>query len=317
MLAHMMASQRSTYTTVAEALRRRFGSVFQAEVHREQLKGRTRQQGESLPQLAQAVESLVRHVYPVVPEEMVTVLSRDAFVDALEDQQVQIYVKQAHPADVQQALARAMEFEAFLYTTTTAVTPHHRFAAQKSPRRHLPCGKRGHRRSDCCSERRTRSLEDVRARSPTKACCKNFGRWGHRRDVCSQLKDVMMVGGDESRLGVRATVQPSRPRVCLCKVLQQRYCAGGPSVRRSGRPLLCGVTGHCMTLRGPMMSTITVGVVEEKLSVFVANMEEPCLLGLDFLVQSEACMDLGRMRMQVERPVTSSDVEDEKLELQC
>ncbi|MPC40347.1 hypothetical protein E2C01_033903 [Portunus trituberculatus] len=63
----MTASQRSTYTMVAEALRRRFGSVFQAEVYKEQLKGRTRQQ--------------------VAPEEMVTVLSRDAFVDTLEDQQ--------------------------------------------------------------------------------------------------------------------------------------------------------------------------------------------------------------------------------------
>ncbi|MPC58511.1 hypothetical protein E2C01_052516 [Portunus trituberculatus] len=235
-LAHMTASQRSTYTTVAEVLRRRFGSVFQAEVYREQLKGRTRQQGESFPQLARRW-SRCRHAYPVAPEEMVTVLSRDAFVDALEDQQVQIYVKQAHPADVQQALARTMEFGAFLYTTAAAVTSYHRFAAQKPPRSHLParrtqvrqgrmrgtssgefsgfcwkCGKRGHRRSDCRSERRTRSLEDVRARSPTKACCENCGRLGHRRAACSQLKDVMMVGGNESRLGVRATVQPSCPR---------------------------------------------------------------------------------------------------------
>ena len=40
------------------------------------------------------MESLVCHAYPVVPEKMVTVLSRDAFIDALEEQQVQIYVKQ-------------------------------------------------------------------------------------------------------------------------------------------------------------------------------------------------------------------------------
>ncbi|MPC28201.1 hypothetical protein E2C01_021398 [Portunus trituberculatus] len=122
----MTANQRSTYNAVAEALRRHFGSVFQAEVYREQLKGRIRQQ-----------------------EEMVTVLSRDAFIDALEDQQVQIYVKQVHPADVQQTLARAMEFEAFLYTTTAAVTPHHSFAAQKPPRRYLPA-----RRTQVQQERR-------------------------------------------------------------------------------------------------------------------------------------------------------------------
>ena len=57
---------------------------------------------------------------------------------------------------------------------------------------------------------------------------------------------------------------------------------------------LCGVTGHCTTLRGPVLSTLTVGGVEEKLPVFVADMEEPCLLGLDFLVQSVSCVDLGR-----------------------
>ena len=81
------------------------------------------------------------------------------------------------------------------------------------------------------------------------------------------------------------------------------------------------------------MSTITVGGVEEKLPVFVAEMEEPCLLGLDFLVQNAACVDLRRMQMQVqgetvplvlesaakqvESPMTSSDVEDKRLELHC
>ncbi|MPC67374.1 hypothetical protein E2C01_061549 [Portunus trituberculatus] len=43
-----------------------------------------------------------------------------------------------------------------------------------------------------------------------------------------------------------------------------------------------------------------VGGVEEKLPVFVADMEEPCLLGLDFLVQSAACVELRRMQMQVQ-----------------
>ncbi|MPC74954.1 hypothetical protein E2C01_069337 [Portunus trituberculatus] len=42
-------------------------------------------------------------------------------------------MKQAYPADVQQALARTMEFEAFLYTTAAAVTPHHRPEAAAPP----------------------------------------------------------------------------------------------------------------------------------------------------------------------------------------
>ncbi|MPC62113.1 hypothetical protein E2C01_056196 [Portunus trituberculatus] len=71
----------------------------------------------------------------------------------------------------------------------------------------------------------------------------------------------------------------------------------------------------------------------EKLPAFVADMEKPYLVGLDSLVQSAACVDSGRMEMQVceemlpliledaaeqvKSPVTSSDVKDERLELHC
>ncbi|MPC28013.1 hypothetical protein E2C01_021206 [Portunus trituberculatus] len=81
------------------------------------------------------------------------------------------------------------------------------------------------------------------------------------------------------------------------------------------------------------MATIMVDGVEEKLPLFMADKEESCLLGLDFLVQSAGCVGLGRMQMQVrgetvpliledtaeqvDSPVTSSDVEDERLELHC
>ena len=78
---------------------------------------------------------------------------------------------------------------------------------------------------------------------------------------------------------------------------------------------LCTVTGHC------------------ELTVSVADMEKPCLLGPDSLFRKAACDDLRRMQRQlrgeavplileaaakqVESPVTSSDVEDERLELHC
>lgn len=63
-------------------------------------------------------EALVRRAYPTAPEEMIIVLARNFFVDALHDQQLQIYVKQAHHGDLQVVLARALEFEAFLKTTS-------------------------------------------------------------------------------------------------------------------------------------------------------------------------------------------------------
>ena len=55
--------------------------------------------------------------YPAATEDMVAVLTRDSFVDALQDQELQLYIKQARPDDVQAALPRSLEMKAFLHTT--------------------------------------------------------------------------------------------------------------------------------------------------------------------------------------------------------
>lgn len=68
---------------------------------------------------------------------------------------------------------------------------------------------------------------------------------------------------------------------------------------------LCGVTGHCMPLKGPEEVCVKVSSVEEKLPVYIADMEEPCLLGLDYLMQNEACQQAFEDLKQalVETPV--------------
>ncbi|ROT65408.1 hypothetical protein C7M84_016621 [Penaeus vannamei] len=58
---------------------------------------------------------------------------------------------------------------------------------------------------------------------------------------------------------------------------------------------LCGVTGDCIPMRGPVWVSLNVGDVIERLPVFVAEMEDPCLLGLDYLAR----VDLQRRRMTV------------------
>ncbi|XP_045101316.1 uncharacterized protein LOC123498216 [Portunus trituberculatus] len=173
---HLPPTQRASFPDIAEALRRRFGHRHQAEVYRAQLKKRTRQRGETLSQLAHDVEALVRRAYPTAGEEMVTVLARDAFLDALVDHQLQIYVRQAHPADVQVALARAMEFEAFMQTASSLSTfarPRSDVRGRKAQVKRGPasraaspgafggrcwrCGEKGHVRARCPRERRALS----------------------------------------------------------------------------------------------------------------------------------------------------------------
>lgn len=62
---------------------------------------------------------------------------------------------------------------------------------------------------------------------------------------------------------------------------------------------LCGVTGDCMSLQGPVDARVSVGGVEEDMPVFVANLDEECLLGYDYLTRTGACVDFGQKRMTV------------------
>ncbi|XP_045124135.1 uncharacterized protein LOC123512044 [Portunus trituberculatus] len=203
---HLPPMQRASFPDIAEALRRRFGHRHQAEVYRAQLKKRTRQRGETLSQLAHDVEALVRRAYPIAIEEMVTVLARDAFLDALVDHQLQIYVRQAHPADMQVALARAMEFEAFMQTASSLSTfarprsdVRGRKAQVKSPGAFggwcWRCGEMGHVRARCPRDRRPRSL-DWPDRVAFQPCCEDCGGAGHRSSTCPSPKEVVSAGND-------------------------------------------------------------------------------------------------------------------------
>ena len=64
--------------------------------------------------------------------------------------------------------------------------------------------------------------------------------------------------------------------------------------------LLCCVTGECTTMRGPVLVNMDVGDVMECLLVFIADLEDPCLVGLDYPTQVGTCVDLrgGRMRVR-------------------
>ncbi len=63
---------------------------------------------------------------------------------------------------------------------------------------------------------------------------------------------------------------------------------------------MCGVTGHCAQLRGPVEERIGVDGKEVQPPVYVADLEDPCLLGLDYLTKRQTCINFrwGTMRVQ-------------------
>ena len=181
----------------------------------------------------------MRRAYPAATEEMVTALSQDYFVDALRDPALQLYIKQAHPKGLREALSRGLEMEALTCTVseersgarprvaarpathrrevyvrrTHAETRHQR--GRRSPDDFSGecwrCGERGHRKSQCKQTRKTRSAEDLH--SPMfHPCCWRCGEMGHMAGNCPQPKDITTVQGNAPSLSQGAATQPSQPR---------------------------------------------------------------------------------------------------------
>ena len=130
-LNHWMEQQKATYlaislrgpaltvlTNLAEgqhgnftaALKNRFGSSHQAELNRTHLCSYVKKRDESLPELAEDVEHLARLAYPGAAEEMIVVLARDQFIDALPDEDMHVCIRQSRPPTLRQAL---LELESY------------------------------------------------------------------------------------------------------------------------------------------------------------------------------------------------------------
>lgn len=102
---------RRDYKTLVEKLANRFGSVNRSEIFRTQLKSRSRNKGESIPELAQAIKKLVRQAYPGVNKDVIETLSIDQFVDALSDSDIRLRVREFGPKTLADAERTALRLE--------------------------------------------------------------------------------------------------------------------------------------------------------------------------------------------------------------
>lgn len=103
---------RRDYKILVDTLTNRFGSVNRSEIYRTQLKSRTRNKGETIPELAQAIRKLVRQAYPGVNKDVIETLSLDNFVDALTDSDIRLRVRELGPKSLAEAEQIAVRMEA-------------------------------------------------------------------------------------------------------------------------------------------------------------------------------------------------------------
>ncbi|MPC81558.1 hypothetical protein E2C01_076182 [Portunus trituberculatus] len=233
----------------------------------------------------------------------VSLLAMDCFVDALHDSRLQIYVKQAHPKDVQEALNRAYEMEGFLRTTTDA------------PRLVRPVVK----------EKLT----------PCPLMLKLLGRRWVRRTAGGRrvLEDSEEPAGDVANWAINGSrkscqLAAAPTAVCVagtvneCSSVQLVVDMGSEKAFMSSVPeaaqQLCGVTGQCVAMWRPVMVNIGMGSVLKSWPVLISVLEDPCPLGIDFLTRVGASLDLrerkSKVRSQEVSLIFGSDSQRERSE---
>ena len=107
------ASQTSRVKDIIRLLRARFGSDGQTERFRAELKARRRRTGESLQSLYQDVCRLLALAYPGPSSNLLGIVGRDAFLDALDDPVLRIRILEWEPKDLDEALQLACRLEAY------------------------------------------------------------------------------------------------------------------------------------------------------------------------------------------------------------
>jgi len=112
--------QTTTVAKIIQLLRNLFGNVHQSERFRAELKMRRRKPQESLQSLYINVARLVSLAYP--GSSLLDIVSRDAFLDALDDPNLRVRIMEREPATLDEALSLACRLEAYDLCDTNSPT---------------------------------------------------------------------------------------------------------------------------------------------------------------------------------------------------
>ena len=116
LLSLVTPSSAEGYKSLRAALVNRFQPTSQVESYKALLRTRTRKQGEELQNLAEEIGRLVRLSFPNADAGTVDTISKDRFVDCLDDVELRHWIYQGEPKDLAAAVQRGVQAEAYLKT---------------------------------------------------------------------------------------------------------------------------------------------------------------------------------------------------------
>ena len=96
-LSDLKPEHRSDYDQLVKALTARFEPTNQTELYWAQIKGRLRKKSETLQELAQDINRLVRRAYPQASSDLRDQIAKDCFIDSLNEHELEWFVYQGKP----------------------------------------------------------------------------------------------------------------------------------------------------------------------------------------------------------------------------
>lgn len=113
LLSDLTPDIRQNYDRLVTTLTERFEPQNQCELYKAQLKHRIRTPDEGLPELAQDIKGLTRMAYPSALVDLRDTLSKDSFIEALNDAEMELFICQKEPQTIDDAVRLALKYEAF------------------------------------------------------------------------------------------------------------------------------------------------------------------------------------------------------------
>ena len=111
--ADLDEGSRKNFKLILDTLKSRFDPDLDVSVHWARLKDRTRNKGESLPELAGNIRRLVAKAYPHSDKDSVEQIAVQYFVDALDNREIKLQVRRSKPKSLSEAMKIALDEESF------------------------------------------------------------------------------------------------------------------------------------------------------------------------------------------------------------
>ncbi|GBN57088.1 Transposon Ty3-I Gag-Pol polyprotein [Araneus ventricosus] len=335
--------------TIENALEARFGDSHLTHFYRTELKARRQKPGESLRVLAADVERLMSLAYAECPQDVRDSLAAQYFVDAIRDEDTQHATRLMDAKDLKSALVYSMKYEAAktvsktsrnvrsievedgtgkekdekfdcLLKTLEKLLNSHVAGKKNTPRRNpnvtcWKCNKKGHLQRECQTISPNR--EKLMYGRPTgrrlpflnkapeeglkvSALCGGRNGLYLEGSICGTLC-LMLVDTGTNVILVRTD---------LAQKMKESFIYTAPNIS------LKTATGEKAEIRGKLDAAIACGCRKFQHKIYVADITDPCILGLDFLQKFNFTVDLEKNEIRTggeEIPLFSDSSEHSKL----